>query len=127
MSAAIVQSIRELTGRVLEHSSNLLGNYHPHDLHQFRVCTRRIRALLKRLKSRPAGFFLKSWADLFSVTSRARDLDVFLDSASQLLPTEQFRLFEPILVVFTETAQPWDTVHEELPNFPQMPDMVPGV
>ncbi len=36
-------------------------------------------------------------------------------------------LFEPILVVFTETAQPWDTVHEELPNFPQMPDMVPGV
>jgi len=35
-------------------------------------------------------------------------------------------LFEPMLVVFTESAQPWDTLDEDLPSFPKMPDMMPG-
>ena len=34
--------------------------------------------------------------------------------------------FEPMLVVFTETAQAWDPAHEGLPSFPGMPDQMPG-
>lgn len=34
-------------------------------------------------------------------------------------------LFEPQLVVFTETAQPWDTLDQVLPSFPRMPDRMP--
>ena len=34
-------------------------------------------------------------------------------------------LFEPMLVVFTETAQPWDTLDEGLPSFSRMPEMMP--
>ena len=94
MNQALVSSLGDHTDMILAHAGNLLSEYHPHDLHQFRVHIRRTRSLLKRMPTGPAAFFVRHWKELFAVTGRARDLDVFLISAGQLLQPEQYSRLE---------------------------------
>ena len=112
MSTALFQSFGELTASILAHSKNLLTEYQPYDLHQFRVHIRRTRSLLKQMESSAAHFFLESWGGFFAVTNQARDWDVFQESSSKLLPPGQYALLEPLLLPRLQASH--DAVSEVL-------------
>jgi len=93
MSTGLRDSLMELTGSIVFHSENLVRDYQPIDLHQFRVNSRHIRSILKQLKRGHARDFNKAWGGFFAATSEARDWDVFVGNAAELLSPEQFALF----------------------------------
>jgi CHAD domain-containing protein len=98
MSAALLQSLGELTASIATHGENLLRAYQPHDLHQFRVYMRRTQSLLERMDGGPARFFRKSWSQVFAVTGPARDLDVLQAAIRDLLPAQQAARLERVLL-----------------------------
>jgi len=94
MSTGLRDSLLELTANIIAHSDKLLRDYQPIDLHQFRVNVRYIRSILKQLKRGHARDFNKAWGGFFAATSQARDWDVFVQNAGELLTPAQFSQFQ---------------------------------
>ncbi len=84
----------QVTATIRESSAALLGAYAPETLYAWRVAARRIRSLLKPLTGKRTRRLRRSWGAFVRVTSHARDWDVFLRTATELLPPEQSRQFE---------------------------------
>jgi CHAD domain-containing protein len=72
----------------------LRGGYQPQELYALRVGMRRIRSMLKPLTNTRARRFRKAWGGFAAVTNRARDWDVFLLAARDILPARAFATFE---------------------------------
>ena len=88
------QRLTELT-EALEQAIAVLGSgYQAEQLYALRVGMRRIRSMLKPLSSARSRQFRKAWGGFAAVTNRARDWDVFLLAAQQLLPGGQYRQFQ---------------------------------
>ena len=104
MSPALCNSLLELTGKITFHCDQLLRDYQPLDLHQFRVNTRRNRSLLKQMKSSAARDFMKAWGGFFAITNQARDWDVFRETSSVMLSPEQYIQFEKLLLPRTQAS-----------------------
>lgn len=75
-------------------AASLDNGYSSEQLYALRVGVRRIRSLLKSIGSPRARRFRKTWRGFAAVTNRARDWDVFLAAAAELLPPGQFASFE---------------------------------
>lgn len=78
------------TQAVLAHRQQILATYEPHDLHQFRVHIRRIRALMKYVPACQDRLFRQAWKEYFTVTNAARDWDEFDVAAKSLLSHEHW-------------------------------------
>jgi CHAD domain-containing protein len=72
----------------------LQQGYQPEQLYTLRVGMRRIRSMLKPMDSTRSRRFRKTWGGFATVTNRARDWDVFLVAAEDLLPMESFARFK---------------------------------
>ena len=75
---------------------DLLGGYDPVRLYNLRVAIRRVRSILKLMDSHRSRGLRKAWGGLAAVTGGARDWDVFLASAGNLLGPERAGDFERI-------------------------------
>jgi CHAD domain-containing protein len=85
----------------------LTTGYEADLLYAFRVASRRIRSILKQIDSHRARGLRKTWGGLAAVTGNARDWDVFLVSAEQLLDAtslNQFRAINAALIDFHHEA-----------------------
>ena len=88
------QRLTELTAAVEQAATSLRGGYQAEELYALRVGMRRIRSLLKPLDSTRSRQFRKAWGGFATVTNRARDWDVFLLAAREMLPATGFASFE---------------------------------
>jgi len=88
------QRLTEVTEDIERAGSALGRGYQPEQLYALRVGMRRVRSMLKSIGSPRARRFRKSWGGFATVTNQARDWDVFLASAAELLPSTGFRRFE---------------------------------
>jgi len=88
------QRLAELTEGLEQATASLRDGYQAEQLYALRVGMRRLRSLLKPLGSTRARQFRKEWGGFAAVTNRARDWDVFLLAARNLLPEEQYSEFE---------------------------------
>jgi len=86
--------LAELTEALEQSSATLLSAYRAEDLYALRVGMRRVRSLLKPLGSDRSRQFRKAWGGFAAVTNHARDWDVFLLTAFELLPEPQWQAFE---------------------------------
>jgi len=75
---------------------DVLAGYDPLRLYNFRVAARRIRSILKQMDGHTEKGMRKAWGGLTAVSGRARDWDVFLAAAEQLLSRRQFKQFSAI-------------------------------
>ena len=91
--AAMHQRLIELTEELDQSAAALCDAYRAEDLYALRVGMRRIRSLLKPLDSARSRQFRKAWGGFAAVTNRARDWDVFLLTAQELLPADEFGRF----------------------------------
>ena len=89
------QRLTELTAAVEQAATSLRGGYQAEELYALRVGMRRIRSLLKPLDSTRSRQFRKAWGGFAAVTNRARDWDVFLLAAREMLPSAGFAPFKP--------------------------------
>ena len=85
--------LQELTDTVEQAASRLRGRYSARHLYAMRVGMRRIRSILKKSGSHRARRFRKTWGGFATVTNHARDWDVFMVVARQLLPAEAYGRF----------------------------------
>lgn len=83
----------QLTVTIRESSAALRVAYLPETLYAWRVAARRVRSLLKPLAGKRTRRMRRSWGAFVRVTSLARDWDVFLSTAADLLTEEQFEAF----------------------------------
>jgi CHAD domain-containing protein len=90
------QNLLELTEIIDQTGTQLVLAYDFRQLHVFRVTTRRVRSILKQVGSFRSRHFRKSWGGFATVTSGARDWDVFLITAEALLPPDEYQEFETI-------------------------------
>ncbi len=88
------QRLTELTEALEQAADSLRDAYQAEQLYALRVGMRRIRSMLKPLGSERSRQFRKAWGGFAAVTNRARDWDVFLLTARELLSGEQFGGFE---------------------------------
>lgn len=84
----------EVTTTVEQAAAALRQGYAAEHLYALRVGMRRIRSMLKPLVSTRPRRFRKTWGGFAAVTNSARDWDVFLRAAAELLPPEQYARFE---------------------------------
>lgn len=77
-------------------AAELRGGYTAEALYAFRVAARRIRSLLQQLDNHRSRVLRKAWGGYAAVTGPARDWDVFLVSAENLLPAAEFSEFQGI-------------------------------
>jgi len=87
------QRLTELTEALEQSASALRSAYQAERLYELRVGMRRIRSLLKPLGSSRSRQFRKAWGGFAAVTNRARDWDVFLVAAGELLPADSNERF----------------------------------
>jgi CHAD domain-containing protein len=80
------KAFSELTRNVELAAERLRADYDIEQLHDLRVAIRRIRSLLKQRGKRRARRWRRIWGSFAGVTNRARDWDVFLESAGARLP-----------------------------------------
>jgi CHAD domain-containing protein len=88
------QDLRTLTREIRQAARDLRRHYEPARLYDLRVAIRRIRSMLKHRDSKRARRFRRTWGAFAAATNRARDWDVFLSTAEELLSParlEQFR------------------------------------
>jgi len=83
------KAFHEQTRIVEQAAERLRAGYDVEQLHDLRVAIRRIRSLLQRHGKHRARRWRRIWGSFARVTSRARDWDVFLETAAALLPPEQ--------------------------------------
>ena len=91
--AAMHQRLTELTEALEQSATALRGAYSAEELYALRVGMRRIRSLLKPLDSARSRQFRKAWGGFAAVTNRARDWDVFLLTAQDVLPADAYGRF----------------------------------
>lgn len=82
------QRLLEVTQDLDTARQALLRGYDPVRLYNLRVAMRRIRSILKQIGSEEARKLRKAWGRMASVTGPARDWDVFITSAENLLGLE---------------------------------------
>lgn len=90
----VQQRLTELTAALEQAATTLRGGYQAEQLYALRVSMRRLRSMLKPLSSSRSRQFRKTWGGFATVTNQARDWDVFLLAARDLLPEEQYGAFE---------------------------------
>jgi CHAD domain-containing protein len=100
------QRLAELTDALEQSAVTLLDTYRTEELYALRVGMRRIRSLLKPLGSTRARQFRKAWGGFAAVTNQARDWDVFVVAAQELLPPDQYGRF------MTENQQAVQLCHD---------------
>lgn len=88
------QRLTELTDNLEQAATALQSGYQPQELYALRVGMRRIRSMLKPLTDTRARRFRKAWGGFAAVTNRARDWDVFLLAAQDILTAQAFAAFE---------------------------------
>jgi CHAD domain-containing protein len=88
------QRLQEVTGAIERAESALRQGYRAEQLYSLRVAMRRVRSMLKPVGSHRARRFRKIWGGFAAVTNRARDWDVFLLTAGELLTKAQLARFE---------------------------------
>lgn len=88
------QRLQEVTGAIERAESALRQAYEAEQLYSLRVAMRRVRSMLKPVGSHRARRFRKIWGGFAAVTNRARDWDVFLLTAGELLTKAQLARFE---------------------------------
>jgi CHAD domain-containing protein len=86
--------LTEVSASVEQAATALQRDYAAEHLYALRVGMRRIRSMLKPLDSTRARRFRKTWGGFAAVTNRARDWDVFLLTAAEILPAELSARFE---------------------------------
>ena len=80
------QRLLEVTRELESARDDVLAGYDPVRLYNFRVATRRIRSILKQMDGHREKGLRKAWGGLTAVTGPARDWDVFLKCAAEMLP-----------------------------------------
>jgi len=90
------KKLLELTVGVAQAGENVLSKYDPKQLYAFRVGVRRIRSILKQIDNHRSRRYRKIWGGFAAVTNDARDWDIFLQTAKNLLSTAQYREFEKL-------------------------------
>jgi CHAD domain-containing protein len=90
------KKLLELTVGVAQAGENVLSEYDPKQLYAFRVGVRHIRSILKQIDSHRSRRYRKIWGGFAAVTNEARDWDVFLQTAKNLLSGAQYREFEKL-------------------------------
>jgi len=90
------KKLLELTAYVAQAGENVLRKYDPKQLYAFRVGVRRIRSILKQIDSHRSRRYRKIWGGFAAVTNDARDWDIFLQTAKNLLSAAQYREFEKL-------------------------------
>jgi len=90
----MLKHVLHLTAGIGEDASALSEGYDPERLHKLRVAMRRLRSMLKHATGHRAVRFRKTWGGHAAVTSRARDWDVFVATANELLEPASARNFE---------------------------------
>jgi CHAD domain-containing protein len=90
------KKLLELTVGVAQAGENVLSKYDPKQLYAFRVGVRRIRSILKQIDSHRSRRYRKIWGGFAAVTNDARDWDIFLQTAKNLLSAAQYREFEEL-------------------------------
>lgn len=88
------QRLTELTEALEQAADSLRNSYQAEQLYALRVGMRRVRSMLKPLGSDRSRQFRKAWGGFAAVTNRARDWDVFLLAARELLSGKQYGEFE---------------------------------
>lgn len=88
------QRLAEVTEVIEQATGSLSRGYQAEQLYALRVAMRRLRSMLKPIGSTRSRRFRKIWGGFAAVTNRARDWDVFLLTATELLSPEQFNSFE---------------------------------
>ncbi len=83
-------TLLEISAIIEQASADLLREYDPDRLYALRVSARRIRSILKHIGDHRSRRFRKSWGGFTAVTNESRDWDVFLVTAEQLLPGDDF-------------------------------------
>jgi CHAD domain-containing protein len=86
--------LTEVSATVEQAAAALQQGYAAEHLYALRVGMRRIRSMLKPLESTRPRRFRKTWGGFAAVTNRARDWDVFLLTATDILPPELSARFE---------------------------------
>lgn len=79
------KDLRRLTREIRQAARDLRHGYEPARLYEFRVAIRRVRSMLKHRGSKRARRLRRTWGGFAAVTNRARDWDVFVAAAEQLL------------------------------------------
>jgi CHAD domain-containing protein len=90
------KKLLELTVGVAQAGENVLSKYDPKQLYAFRVGVRRIRSILKQIDSHRSRRYRKIWGGFAAVTNDARDWDIFLQTAKNLLSNAQYGNFEKL-------------------------------
>lgn len=90
------KALRTLTKEIRQAARDLRKCYEPARLYELRVAIRRIRSLLKHRGSKRARRLRRTWGGFAAATSRARDWDVFLLVAGELLGPAQLGEFHRI-------------------------------
>lgn len=86
----------ELTASIDHSVEALLHAYAPEALYTFRVNSRRIRSILKHMKSHRSRSHRKAWGGFAAVTNDARDWDVFLSTVQSLLDAGDYEVFREL-------------------------------
>jgi CHAD domain-containing protein len=86
--------LQEITATIRRARAELLDSYSVDALYALRVAIRRCRAILKQADTHSAHRLRKSWGGLATLSNRARDWDVFLLQAAELLTARESRRFE---------------------------------
>lgn len=87
------KDLRRLTREIRQTARDLERGYDPARLYEFRVAIRRVRSMLKHRGSKRARRLRRTWGGFAAATSRARDWDVFLATAEQLLVPAELEEF----------------------------------
>ena len=88
------KDLRRLTREIRQAARDLRHGYESARLYEFRVAIRRIRSMLKHRGSKRARRLRRTWGGFAAVTNRARDWDVFLTAAAQLLDPAELEEFK---------------------------------
>jgi CHAD domain-containing protein len=91
--SSVHQPLDELTGTIEQAAAALRAGYDAEQLYALRVASRRVRSILKHIGSHRARRLRKTWGAFVAVTNRARDWDVFLITAGELMPAADFESF----------------------------------
>jgi CHAD domain-containing protein len=88
------QELLNITETVEKAGAGLAVTYCAKNLYGLRVGIRRCRSILKHSDNHRSRSFRKTWGGLAAATNDARDWDVFLITAADLLSKAEYRKFE---------------------------------
>jgi CHAD domain-containing protein len=83
------QDLRKLTREIRQSARDLRRHYEPARLYELRVAIRRIRSMLQHRSSKRARRLRRTWGGFAATTNTARDWDVFMTTAEEILGPEK--------------------------------------